>query len=191
MMEFAKRRDRALFVAAAILCAAAHGETYKMSGSGDSSIGMTSFNEIGKWVLNSNPSVAATEPPCSGNDYIVGAGQMLRTPNASALDHTFGGDSLTLAATTAYLAFKGKNGTTITVPNLIADGGYIQNATDGTYFNLAGNVTVNSGKDFRLQTVEPSERGIVVKAPISGAGTEIWLMLPMTNLVTRPRPCAP
>ena len=149
---------------------------------GQDSPGTTSFNAIGKWVLNSNTSVAATEPPCAGNDYITTA--MLRTPNNSASDHTFGGDSLTLSGTGAYIGFKGKSGTTITVPNLIADGGYIQNATDNTYFNLAGNITVKSGKDFRLQTVEPNERGIVVKAPISGPGTEIWLMLPMTNLVT-------
>ena len=139
--------------------------------SGQDSPGTTSFNAIGKWVLNSNTTVAATEPPCAGNDYITTA--MLRTPNNSASDHTFGGDSLTLSGTGAYIGFKGKSGTTITVPNLIADGGYIQNATDNTYFNLAGNITVKSGKDFRLQTVEPNERGIVVKAPISGPGTEI------------------
>ena len=161
------------------VCVAAYCETYKMSGQDPG--GTTSFNAIGKWVLNSNPSVAATEPPGPGNDYIATA--MLRTPNNSAENFTFLGDSLTLSGI-GYIGFKGKSGATITVPNLIADGGYIQNATDGTYFNLAGNVTVNSGKDFRLQTVEPSERGIVVKAPISGAGTEIWLMLPMTNLVT-------
>ena len=180
MVEFDKRRDRVFFVAAAILCVAAHGETYKMSG--QDSPGTTSFNAIGKWVLNSNTSVAATEPPCAGNAYITTT--MLRTPNNSASDHTFGGDSLTLSGTGAYIGFKGKSGTTITVPNLIADGGYIQNATDWTYFNLAGNITVKNGKDFRLQTVEPSERGIVVKAPISGPGTEIRLMLTMTNLVT-------
>ena len=168
--------------------------------SGQDSPGTTSFNAIGKWVLNSNTSVKATEPPCAGNDYITTA--MLRTPNNSASDHTFGGDSLTLSGTGAYIGFKGKSGTTITVPNLIADGGYIQNATDytyfnfdgnitvksgttdNTYFNLDGNITVKSGKNFRLQTVEANERGIVVKAPISGPGTEIWLMLPMTNLVT-------
>ena len=170
-----------LFTTGLVACATfvACGETYKMSGQDPG--GTTSFNAIGKWVLNSNPSVAATEPPGPGNDYIATA--MLRTPNNSAENFTFLGDSLTLSGI-GYIGFKGKSGATITVPNLIADGGYIQNATDGTYFNLAGNVTVNSGKDFRLQTVEPSERGIVVKAPISGAGTEIWLMLPMTNLVT-------
>ena len=176
-----KRNQFGVVLSGVIACAAiaAYGETYKMSGQDPG--GTTSFNAIGKWVLNSNPSVAATEPPGPGNDYIATA--MLRTPNNSAEDFTFLGDSLTLSGI-GYIGFKGKSGATITVPNLIADGGYIQNATDGTYFNLAGNVTVNSGKDFRLQTVEPSERGIVVKAPISGAGTEIWLMLPMTNLVT-------
>ena len=176
-----KRNQFGVVLSGVIACAAiaAYGETYKMSGQDPG--GTTSFNAIGKWVLNSNPSVAATEPPGPGNDYIATA--MLRTPNNAAEDFTFLGDSLTLSGI-GYIGFKGKSGATITVPNLIADGGYIQNATDGTYFNLAGNVTVNSGKDFRLQTVEPSERGIVVKAPISGAGTEIWLMLPMTNLVT-------
>ena len=176
-----KRNTFRLVLSGMVACAAiaAYAETYKMSGQDPG--GTTSFNAIGKWVLNSNPSVAATEPPGPGNDYIATA--MLRTPNNAAEDFTFLGDSLTLSGI-GYIGFKGKSGATITVPNLIADGGYIQNATDGTYFNLAGNVTVNSGKDFRLQTVEPSERGIVVKAPISGAGTEIWLMLPMTNLVT-------
>ena len=177
-----KRNQFGVVLSGVIACAAfaAYGETYKMSG--QDSPGTTSFNAIGKWVLNSNTSVAATEPPGPGNAYITTT--MLRTPNNSASDHTFGGDSLTLSGTGAYIGFKGKSGTTITVPNLIADGGYIQNATDNTYFNLAGNITVKSGKDFRLQTVEPNERGIVVKAPISGPGTEIWLMLPMTNLVT-------
>ena len=172
-------RKLALFYVAAALCLAAYGETYKMSGY--DAAGSTSFNEIGKWVLNSNTSVKATESPGPGNDYITTV--MLRTPNNSAENFTFLGDSLTLSGD-GYIGFKGKNGATITVPNLIANGGYIQNATDWTYFNLAGNITVNSGKNFRLQTVEPSERGIVVKAPISGAGTEIWLMVPMTNRVT-------
>ena len=173
---------RMVFVFFGVTCMtlAVCGETYRMSG--QDSPGTTSFNAIGKWVLNSNTSVAATEPPGPGNAYITTT--MLRTPNNSASDHTFGGDSLTLSGPNAYIGFKGKSGTTITVPNLIADGGYIQNATDWTYFNLAGNITVKNGKDFRLQTVEPSERGIVVKAPISGPGTEIRLMLPMTNLVT-------
>ena len=165
-------------ISMACVAFAAGGETYKMSG--QDSPGTTSFNAIGKWVLNSNTSVAATEPPCAGNDYITTA--MLRTPNNSASDHTFGGDSLTLSGTGAYIGFKGKSGTTITVPNLIADGGYIQNASDWTYFNLDGNITVKSGKDFRLMTVEPSTRGIIVKAPISGAGTELWLQLPRTNM---------
>jgi autotransporter-associated beta strand protein len=159
---------------------AVRGETYRMSG-GDA-INTSSFNTIGKWVLDSNTSVAATEPPSPGNDYIVRGSYLLRTPNASTADFTFGGDSLTFANVSSYLAFKGKSGATITVNNLIADGGYVQNATDWTYFNLAGNITVKDGKDFRLMTVEPSERGIVVKAPISGNGTEIWLQLPRTNL---------
>ena len=176
-----KRNQFGWVLSGVVACAAfaAYGETYKMSGMDPG--GTTSFNEIGKWVLNSNTSVKATEPPCPGNDYITTV--MLRTPNSSAEDFTFLGDSLTLSGD-GYIGFKGKSGATITVPNLIANGGYIQNATDGTYFNLAGNITVNSGKSFRLQTVEPSERGIVVKAPISGPGTEIWLMVPMTNLVT-------
>ena len=175
-----KRNTFRLALSGVVACAAlaACGETYKMSALDPG--GTTSFNEIGKWVLNSNPSVAATTPPCAGNDYITTT--MLRTPNGAAGNQIFGGDSLTLMGTSGYIGFKGKNGATITVNNLIADGGYIQNATDWTYFNLAGNITVKSGKDFRLQTVEPSARGIVVKAPISGDGTEIWAMLPRTNM---------
>jgi len=167
-------------IASACVAFAARGETYRLS-TGDKT-GTTSFNVIGHWALDSNTSVAATEPPGPGNDYIVRGNYMLRTPNASTADFTFGGDSLTFAASASYLAFKGKSGVTITVPNLIFDGGYVQNATDNTYFNLAGNITVKSGKDLRLQTVEPNVRGICVKAPISGAGTELWLMLPRTNL---------
>ena len=173
-----------LLAGAVLACAAAaaRGETYRLNSPGDNAVGRTSFNAIGCWVLDSNTSVAATEPPGPGNDYIVRGSYMLRTPNASTEDHTFGGDSLTFAHDRSYIAFKGKNGVTITVPNLIFDGGYVQNATDNTYFNLAGNITVKSGKDLRFQTVEPNTRGICVKAPISGAGTEIWLQLPRTNL---------
>ncbi len=110
---------RSILVFGVIACAAitAYGETYKMSGQDPG--GTTSFNAIGKWVLNSNPSVAATEPPGPGNDYIATA--MLRTPNNSAEDLTFLGDSLTLSGI-GYIGFKGKSGATITVPNLIADG---------------------------------------------------------------------
>ena len=176
-----QRSKSALLFAVVAACAAAHGETYRLT-AGDA-VATTSFNEIGHWALDANPSVAATEPPGPGNDYIV-PNKMLRTPNASASDHTFLGDSLTVSGTGAFLAFKGRSGATITVPNMVFDGGYVQNATDNTYFTLAGNLTAKNGKDVRLQTVEPNERGIRVTASITGPGTEIWLQLPMTNLVT-------
>ena len=90
-----KRNQVGAVLSGVIACAvfAAYAETYKMSG--QDSPGTTSFNEIGKWVLNSNTSVKATEPPCPGNDYITTV--MLRTPNSSAEDFTFLGDSLTLS----------------------------------------------------------------------------------------------
>ena len=59
-----KRNQVGAVLSGVIACAvfAAYAETYKMSG--QDSPGTTSFNEIGKWVLNSNTSVKATEPPC-------------------------------------------------------------------------------------------------------------------------------
>ena len=64
-----KQNTFRLALSGVVACAvfAAYGETYKMSGMDPG--GTTSFNEIGKWVLNSNTSVKATEPPCPGNDY--------------------------------------------------------------------------------------------------------------------------
>lgn len=172
-----------MFWACGVACAAlaAFGETYKLS-KGDA-VNTSSFNAIGNWVLQSNPSTAATEAPCAGNDYVA-SGVMLRTPSEAEGTQTFGGDSLTLSGATGYLAFKGKSGSTIVVTNMICNGGYVQNATDNTYFNLDGAITVNSGKDLRFMMVEPNWRGAVVKAPISGAGTEIWLQLVMRDLST-------
>ena len=125
--------------------------------------GTSSFNSAGLWDSGSTP--------VSGNDYFVGDATRLRTP-ADGSSHTFGGDSLTVNNTTAYgdgFMFKG-TGTagTITIDNLIMDGGLISHANGtGDIFNLAGAMTVASG-GARLYA---KQGPVNIYSAISGTGT--------------------
>lgn len=154
----------------------AWGETYRMSTA--DSVGTSSFNAVGHWV-NASGGAAAETAPAPGNDYVVSNGYMLRTP-VEAGDVVFAGDSLTFSHVNSYLAFKGKNGATVRVDNLIFDGGYLQNATDQTQFYLDGRITILNDKGLRLQTVEPNWRRIVVRSSITGGGL-LWCQTPKTN----------
>ena len=131
----------------------------------NNSVGTSGFNSTTGW----NPAVA----PSAGNDYF-NQGFLLRTPPANG-SYTFGGDSLTItgganfgAAGNEALMWKGGNttGNTITVNNLIVNGGQIRHGEgDTASFTLAGNITVGaSGAGFATQG------GMFVTAPISGTG---------------------
>ncbi|WP_193213779.1 LamG domain-containing protein [Luteolibacter marinus] len=118
--------------------------------------GATSFNAAGGW------SNAAA--PVAGNDYVV-AIERLRTPTDVA-DYTFAGDSLAVSTATGKLSYKVNGSSTITVPDLILDGGIIDhiNAFD-QIFTLAGAVTVN-GTGSRISATQGP---IIVTATVGGS----------------------
>lgn len=141
--------------------------------------GTSSFNSAGLW-----DSAAA---PVAGNDYVVGDGTRLRTP-ADGGSYTFAGDSLTINNTTAYgdgFMFKGTGSAgTITVGNLIMDGGLLSHANGtGDIFNLAGSMTVASGGARLYAKQGPvniysdiSGSGIItIDAPDSDSLCKLWL----------------
>lgn len=105
--------------------------------------GTSSFTGAGQW------NNAA--PPSAGNNYFNG-GFTLRTPTTAG-SFTFAGDSLTISAgTTGRLLGKGAGtGTTqtITVPNLILNGGRLEQAggenTNNIIFVVNGAINVTAG----------------------------------------------
>ncbi len=123
--------------------------------------GTSSFNTAGLWSNSAAPS--------AGNDYFVGDGALLRTPN-NGDSHTFAGNSLTISNTTAYpegLFYKG-SGTTavITVNNLILDGGLISHAQGTTdIFKLDGTINVAS-----TSRIYAKQGFIEILSDISGTG---------------------
>jgi hypothetical protein len=130
---------------------------------GIDAMGTSSFNTAGLWSDGQAPS--------AGNAYFVGNATRLRTP-ASGSSFAFAGDSLTINNTTPYgdgFMYKG-TGTagTITVGNLIMDGGLISHANGaGDVFNLDGTMTVASG-GARLYA---KQGAINVYSDITGSGT--------------------
>lgn len=120
-------------------------------------LGNSSFNAAGGW------SVAAA--PSSGNTYVVPITR-LRTPAASA-DYTFAGDSLKITTATGNMSYKTVGSRTITVNNLILDGGFIDHLQGSTeVFTLAGNLTVTgTGSIIRAQ-----QGPITINSAISGTG---------------------
>ncbi|MGE9267192.1 MAG: hypothetical protein ACQKBY_03775, partial [Verrucomicrobiales bacterium] len=89
--------------------------------------GNDSFDDAGGW----DNGLA----PVAGNDYFTN-GNLLRTPDGSAANHTFQGDSLTVTgtgsltgATTEALMWKGSGTTSvITIATLNVNGGQIRHA---------------------------------------------------------------
>ncbi len=123
--------------------------------------GNSSFNAAGNW-----DSAAA---PTAGNDYFTGDFTLRTPPDGD--DHTFQGDSLTVNNTNGYaqgLFYKGLGNTgTITVNNLILDGGMIshgQGSADN--FNLDGDITVVSDSE-----IYAKQGPINVLADIAGSAT--------------------
>lgn len=130
---------------------------------GIDALGASSFNSAGLWDNAAAPS--------AGNDYFVGNATRLRTP-ADGSSHTFAGDSLTINNTTGYadgILYKGTGSAgTITVGNLIMDGGLISHGQGtGDVFNLDGGMTVASG-GARLYAKQGT---INLYSEISGSGT--------------------
>lgn len=119
-------------------------------------LGNTSFNAGGGWSDVTAPSAA--------NDYVVPLIR-LRTP-ADAVDHVFAGNSLKITAM-GNLTFKGNSSQTITIANLILDGGLIDHLNAATQiFTLAGNLTV-TGTGSRIAA---SQGPVDVTSVMSGSG---------------------
>lgn len=143
-----------------VLCGVAQANVVTLTGV--DGFGASSFNTAGLWDDGMAPS--------AGNDYFVPDLTRMRTP-ADGGSYTFAGDSLTINNVTAYgdgFMFKGTGSAgTITVDNLIMDGGLISHANGvGDIFNLDGALTVASG-GARLY----SKQGpINILADIGGSG---------------------
>lgn len=121
-------------------------------------VGSSSFNASGNW--------SDGNPPSSTNSYDT-LGFTLRTP-AAAGSFTFGGALLKLTGGT--LIYKGTTSATITVSNLVLDGGTVHHGGSGTC-TLAGNVhiTTNGG------TFNAVNGPFNITANITGSGSLLFL----------------
>jgi len=107
-----------------------------------------SFTTKGKWVLKSDPSTAATEPPHGGNVYIVPSETTMRTPDSDNANHTFGGEKLVLRGC---LYNKITDNKTLSITNLIVEGGKIEHHLTGRNATITGGtVTVPAGYDLTI-----------------------------------------
>lgn len=116
--------------------------------------------------------------PSAGNTYTVNysgaANWDLRTP-ADGNSYTFAGDSLTINATsgtatanTTRFLLLGSAARTITVDNLILNGGYVLSSGGNITETLAGNINLSSTTTFGSSA---AARILNVASTISGAGT--------------------
>jgi hypothetical protein len=127
----------------------------------DDGFGETSFNTGLHW----SDGLA----PMPGNDYVTGDFRVRTPPDGGS--YVFGGDSLTVNNTNGYswgLMYKGTgNAGTITIADLILDGGMISHANgSGDVFNLDGAINVMSDSQ-----IYAKQGPINILAPISGTGT--------------------
>ena len=125
--------------------------------------GTSSFNSAGNW----NNAAA----PTAGNGYYT-QGFILRSP-ADANPYTFAGSALSIDAYTpgagGRFLMKGPGGATITITNLILNGGLVDYADPVTgNETLAGMITLNGGTTSYLGAFSSSS--LSVTAPISGTG---------------------
>jgi hypothetical protein len=129
--------------------------------------GASSLNAAGHWSNGAAPT--------TGNSYYT-QNYVLRSP-ADANAYTFGGAGLSIdpypggGNVGGRLLLKGPGGATITVTNLILNGGlvdYANAAGDDGLETLAGNLTLNSGTTNFLGAL--SSETLLITAPISGSG---------------------
>ncbi|MDR3458111.1 MAG: autotransporter-associated beta strand repeat-containing protein [Verrucomicrobiae bacterium] len=125
--------------------------------------GASSFNAAGQWSSNAAPNAV--------NSYETYDFQ-LRTP-ATSTSYTFGGNTLKISG--GSLAYRSTGGSTITVTNLILNGGVFQHSGSGTC-TLAGNITVSTnGAEFNSQN-----GATTITAPISSTAPVTFLGNPVT-----------
>ncbi|MGC3958512.1 MAG: glycosyl hydrolase 115 family protein [Verrucomicrobiota bacterium] len=128
-------------------------------------LGTSSINSVGNW---SNGAV-----PSSTNSYAT-AGFTLRSP-ANTASYTFTGGSLRIDSGGRFL-MKGLGGQTITISNLILNGGLADFANAGTDYyteTLAGNITLQAGTLSYMGALSgsPDFETLLVTAPITGSGS--------------------
>ena len=117
--------------------------------------GTSSFNTAGHWSNG--------QAPLAANAYVLGINSM-RTP-ADALAHTFAGASLQINAG-GVMGFKGTASNTITINDLILNGGTVQNSSSGNgpIFTLAGTAGVIANSFFSTLT----NNQMIVTATLTG-----------------------
>ncbi|EEF63041.1 glycosyl hydrolase 115 family protein [Pedosphaera parvula] len=126
--------------------------------------GTSSFNSTGNWNNGAPPSVT--------NSYATGA-FVLRSPQDTT-SYIFGGGSLSIDAG-GRLLMKGAGGQTLTISNLILNGGVadLANASSDYYTEtLAGGITLQAGKRSYLGAFSGTTafETLLITAPISGSG---------------------
>lgn len=138
--------------------------TFEMTASDAS--GTSSFNAAGNWS-----SLAA---PSAGNDYV--SRFQLRAPATGLSNYTFAGDSLRMDSGGA-LAWTGTAGTpsgSLTVNDLILNGGTVSSFRSDSTLTLIGNISVTAESRFSLgssanQTALDTTRNTIVNSIITGS----------------------
>lgn len=128
-------------------------------------VGNSSFNSAGNWSNGAAPN--------GTNNYFT-TGFTLRSP-ANTTSYTFAGSSLSIDAGGRFL-MKGLGGQTVTISNLILNGGLADFANAGTDYyieTLAGNITLQTGTLSFMGALSgsPDFETLLVAAPITGSGS--------------------
>ena len=129
---------------------------------------LTNTDVAGFSSFTSGVSWASGIAPTNGTTYST-TNLTLRTPDAVA-SVTFAGDSLAIDAG-GTLALKAASGGTVTITNLILNGGTVAQWTAAASATFAGKFTVsNSSTLSPASTTNTGLRTMIVSAPISGPG---------------------
>lgn len=136
-------------------------------------ITMTGSNSSGNSGFNSGTNWPSNIAPTAGNNYFTG-NNTLRTPNNSADNFTFAGDSLTVSGS-GRLLYKGADGATITVNDFrLNNGGAFEQGGGsgaGIKMTLAGSITLGEGGGvIRTGAGNALGRTTTVTASIGGSG---------------------
>ncbi|HZI32737.1 MAG TPA: autotransporter-associated beta strand repeat-containing protein, partial [Candidatus Binatia bacterium] len=132
-------------------------------------VGTSSFNSAGHWQDGN--------PPATGNGYYT-QGNVLRSP-ADANAYTFGGSALSIdqygfGNSGGRFLLKGSGVATLTITNLILNGGLLDYANGGDtgVKTVVGNILLNNGTTSYMGALSGPGyfETLIVAAPISGGG---------------------
>lgn len=122
-----------------------------------------SMDEYGESSLMYGANWQGGQDPSPGNTYRTTT--TLRSPESSS-NYVFTGDQLTMDTGSI---FAWKTSGTVTVSNLVFNGGNLEHWANGAA-RLYGGITVNAGRSFVIRMQENNERWFDIYAPISGHG---------------------